>query len=209
MRLKILAPNLVFTRGLTLGQTWLRFHMEKNILRAHLRQKREAFQPAQNAEKSKKIAKVFLKLKEITDARSILFYVSRAEEVDTHRLIGACLQNGKKVFVPKVFGDNLKLFPLEDFGDLEMGKFGILEPNGGRESMRKKFDVIVVPGLGFNHAGHRIGHGGGYYDKLLKRISGYKIGLAFSEQFTDEFVNEEHDVPVNLIVTENFIHNPI
>jgi 5-formyltetrahydrofolate cyclo-ligase len=183
--------------------------MEKNILRAHLRQKREAFQPAQTAEKSKKIAKAFLKLKEVADAKSILFYVSRAGEVDTHGLIEVCLRNGKKVFVPKVFGDNLKIFPLEDFQDLEEGGFGILEPAGGRESMRKKFDVIVVPGLGFNRAGHRIGHGGGYYDRLLKRISGKKIGLAFSEQFTDEFVHEEYDVPVNLIITENFIHNPI
>ena len=63
-------------------------------------------------------------------------------------------------------------------------------------------DLIVIPGVGFDHSGHRLGHGRGHYDRLLKKTRGYKVGLAFEEQLVPELPVEAHDVPVDLLITD-------
>ncbi|MFA5792843.1 MAG: 5-formyltetrahydrofolate cyclo-ligase [Candidatus Gracilibacteria bacterium] len=180
--------------------------MQKKDLRVHLREKRKAIQPALRAEKSKKIAEIFLKLKEVTDANSILFYVSKADEVETHDLIKDCIKRGVKVFVPKVNGEELLICPILNFDELSLGAYGLLEPCSiANTAHPKDIDLIVVPGIGFDKNGNRIGSGKGFYDKLLKDTRGQKIGFAFSEQIVDALPNEEHDVPLDLIVTDSLI----
>lgn len=183
--------------------------MQKNDLRVRLREERKAVQPAVRAEKSKKIAEVLFKLKEVTDAKSILFYVSCRDEVETHELIKKSLLKGKEVFVPKVDGNTLSVFRIRDLNELKAGAYGILEPVSGKPVSIKRFDVILVPAIGFDKNCNRIGQGKGFYDKLLKKITGYKIGLAFSEQLVEKIPKEEHDVPVDLIITDSLqIFNP-
>lgn len=175
----------------------------KHTFRQQLKEKRSGISPGLYAEKSKKITEQLLHLSEYLNAEHILFYVSTPEEVDTHSAIKEALTSGKKVYVPKIVGDILAICPIYDFHQLEPGEYGILEPCKNSETAEAlKMDLIVIPGVGFDHRGHRLGHGKGHYDRLLKATRGFKVGLAFEEQLVPELPIEEHDVPVDALLTD-------
>jgi 5-formyltetrahydrofolate cyclo-ligase len=173
----------------------------KHALRQQLKEKRRGIATGLYAEKCKKIKELFLHLKEYIEAKKILFYVSKPEEVDTKGLIGAALLDGKKVFVPRIEGDNMFVCPFEGYDQLKKGEFGVMEPTCTQGVDPQEIDLIVVPGVGFDHRGHRLGHGKGHYDRLLKKTRAYKVGLAFEEQLVPELPTEEHDVPVDALLT--------
>lgn len=177
--------------------------MIKNVLRKEMRGKRQALPRNLYADKSQKIAHTLLELREYKDAKSVLFYVSTPEEVDTHFPIQEALKQGKNVFAPKVKNENLWICPVNQFEDLKPGTFGILEPcEPTKPKHPEEIDLIIVPGLAFDEHGHRIGYGKGHYDRLLKVVKGFKVGLAFQEQMIEKVPNEEHDVPLNLLITD-------
>lgn len=187
--------------------------MIKSALRQELTMKRQALGDDLNQKKSEAILEKLNQLPEYKDAQSILFYVSLPKEVDTHSAITQALKQGKTVFVPRTNAHELTLHRIHDLKELKPGSFGVLEPDledewGPSETM----DLIVVPGLGFDRRGHRIGYGKGHYDRLLKRTRGYKVGLAFEEQIIDEVPDEEHDVPLDCLITDAQIlrfHSPL
>lgn len=177
--------------------------MIKKDLRLHLKEKRRGIASGLYAEKCKKIIEQVRHLKEYTDAQRVLFYVSMPDEVDTHELIKEALAEGKNVYLPKTIDHHLIICPLYDFEELEPAEFGILEPGTSTETEETvHMDLIIIPGVGFDHHGHRLGHGFGHYDRLLKDTRGYKVGLAFEEQLVPELPVEDHDVPVDLLITD-------
>lgn len=177
--------------------------MTKQALRKQLREKRKALLPTLREEKNLQIARKLLELKELKDAKSVLFYVSTPEEVDTHFAIKEVLKQGKKVFVPKLEKDEMKLCPLANFEELSPGTFGILEPcESTAESHPKQIDLFIIPGIAFDKKGNRLGQGKGHYDRLLKETKGIKVGLAFEEQVLEELPIETHDVPLDLLITD-------
>jgi 5-formyltetrahydrofolate cyclo-ligase len=122
-------------------------------------------------------------------------------------MIKECLSIGKKVLVP--FSDTknriLILSELNSWEDLTPGSYGILEPKEEKiiQPSSDKIDLIIVPGVGFDEDGRRIGHGKGYYDDLLKYSKDtISIGLAFEIQILDKIPTEKHDIAVNKIITE-------
>ena len=178
--------------------------MTKHLLRTQFREKRRALLPDLAGEKSLAITRKLLELKEYKDASSVLFYVSKAEEVDTHDVIKEALASGKKVYLPKIKGDFLMICPLLNYEDLQPGEFGILEPcEPASPTQPKDIDLIVIPGVAFDKKGNRLGFGKGHYDRLLKETRGFKVGLAFDEQLLDELPVEEHDVPLDLLLTDS------
>ncbi len=181
----------------------------KNAIRNQMREQRQALSPALHAEKSEKIRRLLEELPDFKTAEKILIYVSLGDEVDTHALIKDALELGRTVFVPKIQEGRLTICPLYKWEDLAPGTFGILEPcEIVTEANPEEMDLIVVPGLAFDSRGHRVGYGKGHYDKLLKLTHGYKVGLAFHEQMIEEVPNEEHDVPLDLIITDSSLINP-
>ena len=157
--------------------------------------------------KSKKIEKNLFELDGFKNAESILFYISYGNEVFTHDMIKGCLKMGKNVIVPisDVESKKLTLSRLDDWKDLEKGAYNILEPR--EETIQEvsvfDMDLVIVPGVGFDEHGCRIGHGEGYYDCLLRdSTNAIHIGLAFEKQIVDEIPIEEHDIPVDIIITE-------
>ena len=177
--------------------------MTKQALRLQLREKRKSLHPAYREEKDLVITRKLLELKEFKDADSVLFYVSTPEEVDTHEAIKESLLQGKAVFAPKTLKDSLSLHRVIHFEHLKLSALGILEPVGHEEKVEpSEIDLIVVPGLGFDKRGHRLGYGKGYYDRLLKATKGIKVGLAYEELLCDELPIEEHDVPLDLLLTD-------
>ena len=182
----------------------------KEKLRKKIMDTRKSLPDSDVLEKSKQIKKRLFEMTEFKKADTILFYVSYDNEVYTHDMIKENLSSGKNVIVPITDKEKhcLILSKLNNWEDLECSTYSILEPkkNCIREVSLDKIDLILVPGVVFDESGNRIGHGMGYYDKLLKNSkNATHIGLAFEVQIVDNIPAEDHDVKVDRIVTEERI----
>jgi 5-formyltetrahydrofolate cyclo-ligase len=161
-------------------------------------------------ENSKKIKNRLFNLNEFKKASTILFYVSYNNEVFTHEMIRELLTSKKNIVVPISDKKNrtLILSKLENWNDLSIGSYNILEPKNNRIKQVNLdiIDLIIVPGVGFDEKGNRIGHGKGYYDKLLRNSKKAKsIGLTFECQILEKIPTGKYDIPVDVIVTEERI----
>ena len=178
----------------------------KGSFRKKLMEVRKSLSKNDIATNSHKIKKQLFSLKEFERGKTILFYVSYDNEVYTHEMIKESMTQGKNVIVPVTDKENRKLIlsKLENWDDLEPGSYGILEPveDKIKEVSLEEIDLIIVPGLGFDEQGNRIGHGGGYYDDLLSKSKALHIGLAFESQIVKEIPTEKHDMSVDKIITE-------
>jgi 5-formyltetrahydrofolate cyclo-ligase len=180
--------------------------MKKDI-RASILSRRNSMSRSEIDKKSFLIKEQLFGLEGFQEARSILFYVSYGSEVATHEMIRECLASKKKVVVPCTDTKNrqISLSELRGWDDLGVGAYHIQEP---RVECRCEVpfdavDLIVVPGIAFDCAGHRIGHGMGYYDRLLSAsTNAMKIGVAFELQLVEKIPAEHHDVSVDMIITE-------
>ena len=178
----------------------------KKEIRDSMLQKRNSLSKEEILEKSKKIEENIMKLEQYTKAKSVMYFVSFGSEVHTHDIIKNAL--GKKtIIVPKVANNEIEPSVIIDFDNLvPSGKFRILEPMDTMHIANKGIELIFVAGLAFDKEGYRIGYGVGYYDRFLKKVpKALKIGLAFDFQVMDRLPREQHDVPVDMIVTDKEI----
>ncbi|OQA20960.1 MAG: putative 5-formyltetrahydrofolate cyclo-ligase [Actinobacteria bacterium ADurb.Bin346] len=162
-------------------------------------------------EKSRIISNKFFKLPEYKTADTILLYYPFRSEPDTSIIIKRAISEGKKVALPKISGTALKLYYINDtLKQLKPGAYGIMEPD--EESCVKAhpedIDIVLVPGVCFDKQLNRIGYGGGFYDRLLPGISpgAKKISVCFQVQLVDKIPSAGHDVPVDMIITEENIY---
>jgi len=191
------------------------FFMENNIkekLRNDIFQIRKSLSDSELIDKNNKIKDIIYKMDLFKQASIILFYVSYRSEVNTHDMIKHCLSNGKKIIVPKVDlkKNKLLLSELSSWNHLEYGAYDILEPKLEyiKEVSIDSIDLMFIPGVVFDIFGNRIGHGKGYYDRLLRNPhQAISIGLAFEFQIVENIPAESHDIKVDKIVTENRILN--
>ena len=162
----------------------------------------------ERSRKSRVIQEKLLENQAFQKAGTVCFYVALPQEVDTHDLIERSIGLGKRVLVPLVDLENkeLKLKEIRDLRkDLAPGTLGILEPvSHTKIAELREAECILVPGLAFDEKGHRLGRGGGYYDRLLQGLPATitKIGLAFSFQVVPQIPLEAHDQRVDLVLTE-------
>lgn len=178
----------------------------KKELRRELLLRRNSLSPKEIEEKSLKIKEGLFGLKEFKEARFVLFYVSKGSEVKTPEMIQKTLAINKRVAVPITLRKKgeLLLSEIKGLDELEIGAFGILEP---KEQYRRiinpgTIDLGVIPGVAFSLGGHRLGYGGGYFDRLLSLMGATSIGLAYQIQILDELPTDEKDIPVDKIITE-------
>lgn len=154
-------------------------------------------------------------------ALGVFLFLSYGTEINTWPLLEQALKDKKQVFIPKTEKDNMIFYqisgdkPLEN--QLEKGDFGISVP----KSTCTKFNendilnktLIIVPGLGFDKCGNRLGKGKGFYDKFLEKIYKSKtcenllsiVGYCYECQIVDKIYTEPRDVPVNFVITEKGI----
>jgi len=182
----------------------------KDRLRKSIAKKRNVLSTSEVLEKSSRIKKRVFEMDLFRDAQTILFYVSYGNEVYTHDMIKESISLGKTVVVPKSVTKNnaLILSRLTDWNNLEVGAYNILEPK--QESIEQvdveSIDLIIIPGVVFDESGNRIGHGKGYYDRLLNDSQNIpNIGLAFELQMIDNIESEKHDEKIDVIITEDRI----
>ena len=184
----------------------------KQTLKQEILEKRKSITREEIKGKSAKINENFYSLDEFKEAKNVMLYVSFNNEVSTIEIIKELLiKKGKNVIVPYVLKNNpiLQLSELKNFNELEPKTFGILEPKDSyvRGFSYKNIDLIILPGVAFDQNGHRIGYGYGYYDRFLKKLSKnvVKVGFAFDFQLVEKIPEERHDVPVDIVVTEERI----
>ena len=165
-------------------------------------------------ELSQVICRQFVELPEYAAAGTVMFYVDVRAEVRTRHYLPAALEHGKRIVVPYCVEGELELFHLQSMDELAVGMYKILEPRPElRELPEKKVDVaeldlIMVPGVAFDRTGARMGHGKGYYDKLLEhaRPDTPLVALAFECQLFEEIPTQAHDVFMDKIITERAVY---
>ena len=180
---------------------------QKNRVRQAMRERREAMIPAERLEKSRKICGTVRGL--IRDGETVMVYSSKDLEVNTRPLIGDLLASGNPVIVPIIVKEDvsLRLSYLEDPSVLVLSTFGVPEPIGSEIPARAEdVDTIILPMLGYDRTGGRLGYGAGYYDRFLARNPRIRrIGIAFSCQEAEKIPCDENDIHMNLIITEEGI----
>ncbi|WP_459129462.1 5-formyltetrahydrofolate cyclo-ligase [Guggenheimella bovis] len=145
-----------------------------------------------------------LKEEHIKKAKTIFCFVSFKDEVETHKLIDELLKEGKRVFVPyiKSKGEPMRQAEIKSLSDLRLGYYDILTVSDEATMTDEEVDVVITPGVAFSVDGYRIGYGGGYYDEYLKGKRSYRIGICFDLQLICSFPKEDHDLPVDKLITE-------
>lgn len=144
---------------------------------------------------------------EFDAARVVMLYLSTATEVDTAHIALRAWQAGKTVVVPKVSWDQRRMLPIE-ISSLTTGLTstgpGIREPIAGKPVPTEFIDLVIVPGLGFDEKGYRIGRGMGFYDRFLAQADflGVSCGLAFNDQIVADLPVLDHDIPLSMLATD-------
>ncbi|MBA2117254.1 5-formyltetrahydrofolate cyclo-ligase [Bremerella alba] len=180
---------------------------DKNDIRREAIARRQALDDG--SQRSEAIQHRLLTEFPIREGSNWLVYVSVRNEVKTMGILEEVLRVKGQVVVPYCLSNNeLGLFLLTDLQQLEHGSFGIKEPLAALRSERsvpsETLDTVVMPGVAFDRRGNRIGYGKGYFDRLLKTLSGdcIKVGLAYDCQIYPKIPSEAHDLPVDHLITE-------
>ena len=180
---------------------------EKRRLRARLRRQRRALSDQDIKKNSQRIAARLGAQAMFHQARQVLLYSPDENEVDTGGLWQAARRRGISVYYPRVTADKqvLEFVRRHDNEPLTPGVFGIPVPPG--EDLLTSVattDLVLIPGVGFDRAGHRLGRGRGYYDRALRGVlaGALRVGLAYDYQVVPHIPVDEHDECVDYIVTE-------
>jgi 5-formyltetrahydrofolate cyclo-ligase len=184
--------------------------MTKNQLREQILNDRDHVSVAAVKEKSEKINAF---LESLTDFEKIMVFLPTGSECDIWDYIGYLLKEGRSVYAPVCFPHSIirPALVTDIEKDLEVGKYDILAPKSkGRQYIEdKELDAVIVPGVGFDRKGNRLGFGGGYYDRFLPKTKPTcrKIAVCYELQLKECVFPEEHDFPVDVIVTEDAVYN--
>lgn len=180
----------------------------KAALRRSTSRARRSLEPDQRVAANAAICRRLLGLSGLVRAGTVLAYAPMAEEADPTGAVSALRERGTRTLLPRVRGDELDLVQVADGHGLTVGFRGILEPVGPALDPFV-VDAVLVPGLAFDLAGGRTGHGGGHYDRLLARLPDdcLRIGVAFSCQVVPRAPMDLHDEVVDVVVTEASTHH--
>ena len=175
--------------------------MDKTALRKEIREKKRAMTLEQIEKASYALAKQFFATSYYREAKTLYGYLPYNQEVRTEPILIQALKDGKKVAVPKVYGDTMRFIYLEDMNGIEKGYAGIPEPVADEPVAADETALVLMPGLAFDKEGHRIGYGGGFYDKFLSAEPGHPtVALCYDFQMLANLETEEFDVPVDLVL---------
>jgi 5-formyltetrahydrofolate cyclo-ligase len=181
---------------------------DKQEIRKRVLALRDALTPEEIAAKSGSIVRRLTALPDLRESSTLMVFLSFGSEVRTDGLLRWGWEAGKRIVVPLCRPEDRGLTPclLGSFAELEIGRYGIREPKGEmiRPVPREEIDAILVPAVAFDRRGHRVGYGGGYYDRFLTGVPrAVRIGAAYSCQIVERVPEDPHDLPIHRIVTED------
>ena len=199
----------------------------EKIMERKNKMRREAYD-RRNAQDNKdeissQACKKFMALPEYQNANVAMWYIdSRSETRTKPELLDEVKKGEKKIIVPYCTEDEngenkLGLWWMESLEEMVVGKWNILEPpkdmwgNPEKEVEAEELDIIMVPGVGFDRKGGRMGNGQGYYDRLLEkaRPNCPLVALCYESQLFDEVLVAPHDVYMDKVITEDAVYDGI
>lgn len=190
--------------------------MDKKSLRQYIKEEKQRHTEAEQRQLDGSLCRRLLEHQRVAAAETVLLYWSLPDEVCTHALVEELAAMGKTVLLPKVVsGTEMTLHRFTSVDDMVRGAYGILEPAGAAVDIAEVAEmalpadgagkgrrvVAVVPGVAFDAAGHRLGRGKGYYDRLLGQLPGlYTIGLCYPFQMVHKVPAELTDIQMNEVI---------
>jgi len=177
----------------------------KREVRREVLAARDALEPSERAARSKMITDRLLALPELEAGGPVMTFWSFGSEVDTMAMIERLAARGITVALPRIQHPDMEPRTWRPGEPLTETSFGAREPAGGRVLRPGELDVVVVPAVAFDRAGHRVGYGGGFYDRFLPatRPDAFRVGVGFSLQLMDHDLPQgSFDLGVDAVVTE-------
>ena len=175
--------------------------MDKKELRRTIRERKRAMTEEEIVSRSERLGVLFAQSEAYKAAKTIYGYLPYNQEVRTVPMLEQALKDGKRVAVPKVYGDEMKFLYLDALTQVSKGYAGIPEPIADGPVADDETALVLMPGLAFDPQGHRIGYGGGFYDKFLAAEPNHPtLALCYEFQMLPELHTEEHDIPVDTVL---------
>ena len=175
--------------------------MNKKELRARIRAKKRAMTEEEIVEKSARLGELFLASDAYKNAKTVYGYLPYNQEVRTVAMLEQAIRDGKRVAVPKCYGDEMRFIFMDDLSKVEKGYAGIPEPSADEPIADDETALVLMPGMAFDPQGHRIGYGGGFYDKFLAKEPNHPtLALCYGFQMVEHLETEEFDIPVDTVL---------
>lgn len=179
----------------------------KKELRTSLRTQMAALSPTVIQERSRAAAARLFGQPEYQQAEILMIYLSNWHEADTTPIVLQAWKDRKRVLAPQVGWESHRMIPVEISNldtDISETQHGFREPSRGAPLPVGLIDLVIVPGLGFDAHGNRLGRGRGFYDRFLSGdgFRGVSCAFALENQFVDSIPAKEHDVRMNMLVTD-------
>lgn len=177
--------------------------MDKAQIRRQIQAQKRRLTQRQIEEASARLTARLLALPAFLQSGSLYAYLSYNQEVRTGCLLRRAQQLGKRVAVPRVTGAHqMQFFWLDDLDRVRLGYHGIPEPIGDEPAADDPDALMLLPGLAFDREGHRIGYGGGFYDRFLSQETHPTVALCYGFQLLDELPSSELDIPVDQVLAD-------
>lgn len=175
--------------------------MDKKQLRTQIREQKRAMSEQQIQQASARLGELFAASQAYKNAKTIYGYLPYNQEVRTVPMLEQAIKDGKRVAVPKVYGEDMKFIYITDFSRVEKGYAGIPEPVADEPVADDPTALVLMPGLAFDKEGHRIGYGGGFYDRFLAAEPNHPtLALCYDFQMLPQLETEEFDIPVDCVL---------
>ena len=175
--------------------------MYKKELRAMIRAQKRAMTEQEIESKSQRLTELLLATDAYRQAKTIYGYLPYNQEVRTVAMLEQAIRDGKRVAVPKCYSDEMKFIFMEDLSLVEKGYANIPEPIADGPIADDETALVLMPGLAFDPQGHRIGYGGGFYDKFLAAEPNHPtLALCYDFQMLPHLETEEFDIPVDTVL---------
>ena len=175
--------------------------MNKKELRAAIRQQKRAMTEEEITAKSIRLGELFADSDAYRKADTIYGYLPYNQEVRTVPMLEQALRDGKKVAVPKCYGDEMRFIYMDDLSKVAPGYADIPEPIADDPVAEDKTALVLMPGMAFTEKGDRMGYGGGFYDKFLAAEPEHPtVALCYAFQMVESLPTEEYDIPVDRVV---------
>ena len=174
---------------------------EKNQLRDWIRKHKRAMTIEEIEERSAKLVELFLASEAYKNAKTVYGYLPYNQEVRTTRAMEQVLKDGKGLALPKIYGDRMDFIVVTDLSQVAKGYCGIPEPIHDEPLATDETALVLMPGMAFDAEGHRMGYGGGFYDKFLEREPKHPtLALCYEFQLLPHLDTEAHDIPVDAVL---------
>ncbi len=166
-----------------------------------IRTRKRAMTAAEIEEKSRLLGQQLAECQVYRQAQTVYGYLPYNQEVRTVPILEQALKDGKRVAVPKCYGEEMRFIYLDDLTQVAPGYAGIPEPIADGPVAEDKTALVLMPGLAFDPQGHRIGYGGGFYDRFLAEEPDHPtVALCYNFQMMEHLETEEFDIPVDIVL---------